>query len=919
MTDSGAASRSAESDWALARDNLLARPSRWGTLSWISAKALIDSVNHGLDRFSDGLVPQLREQWVQGAPVPPLRIVERPDDRTFMIIGDTGEQDASQYVVCPSLSAAVRDHEPGFVMVASDVIYPAGDVDDYFDGVYRPYRSPDPHFAVAAPLLGLPGNHDWYDGLAGFMYHFANQDRLAAEAYAPLRSTPRAVLGRLSRILWRRARPPRIETQRLHASDQAGWANPLTRTVVQPGPYYAVRTKHLLLVAIDTGIDGHLDRQQWDWLTQVSGEPGPKVLVTGKPLLVNAKLQPCWVGPTPKNGVGDSVWDLVNRPEHRYVATIGGDVHNFQKYVPGPAPGPQLHLVSGGGGAFMHATHPYANADFDSRARNNPRSSFYDVPQESFPTRNQSVRHFAELLVPGVVRIMGRLLLFVAGVLTGGIGGWLDPGPGLWYAQVVTAVAVALLLALVVIRSVRRKRSRSSALARRVVSVGAFAVGVLAASAGFLLDPVHYQTYQLVWLALTVLHCVVNALVRRSGWWRPADEFNRNPNPVTFGLGVLVLSGLVFALLLILDADRRWGWPLVGALLIIIPACVGWVARRRRFTVEGIGPLDDATKTVLGRRNRRWHIAGAILLPGVQAAVFAIGLHQLAESVDRPWLFWGAALGLVVTAVIMVAAALALIVVTELAALVARLRFGWTARGYRQAWGVVAGITHHLMVPLLLSGTALAIWWADGPTSEAAVGLPLVLFTVAGYLIGVVWLRPRIGSAYLPVAILVPVALAALAYAFDPWWARVGLGTAIIVLALGVSVVLGHLAFLGAQLLLVTPGALQPPRFTDEEIEAIFAARRAKPRPLVPDVPKNVLLWFRLTSPGLGEPGGLLQQKVAEIFSSDQPPFYKGFLRLDTTETELSITLHQVFGETPATTIPVATLPLTGAATVPAD
>ena len=52
------------SDWELAHDNLLAEPSRWGTLSWISAKALIDSVNHGLDRFSDGLVPQLRAHWV---------------------------------------------------------------------------------------------------------------------------------------------------------------------------------------------------------------------------------------------------------------------------------------------------------------------------------------------------------------------------------------------------------------------------------------------------------------------------------------------------------------------------------------------------------------------------------------------------------------------------------------------------------------------------------------------------------------------------------------------------------------------------------------------------------------------------------------------------------------------------------------
>ena len=71
-----------------------------------------------------------------------------------------------------------------------------------------------------------------------------------------------------------------------------------------------------------------------------------------------------------------------------------------------------------------------------------------------------------------------------------------------------------------------------------------------------------------------------------------------------------------------------------------------------------------------------------------------------------------------------------------------------------------------------------------------------------------------------------------------------------------------------------------------------------------------MLLWFRLTSPDLGEPGGLLQQKVAEIFSSDRPPFHKGFLRLDTTDAELQITLHQVFGERPATTLPVGSIPL---------
>jgi uncharacterized membrane protein AbrB (regulator of aidB expression) len=117
--------------------------------------------------------------------------------------------------------------------------------------------------------------------------------------------------------------------------------------------------------------------------------------------------------------------------------------------------------------------------------------------------------------------MMGHLLLFLAGVLTGGIAGWLAPAPGEVYARLVSVLALALLLGLVLLRVVRRDRSRSSGLARRVVSIGAFLVGALAASAGYLLDPEHFQTYLLVWLAMTVLHCVLNALVRRSGWWRP--------------------------------------------------------------------------------------------------------------------------------------------------------------------------------------------------------------------------------------------------------------------------------------------------------------------------------------------------------------------------------------------------------------
>ena len=902
----------AGSDWDLAHANLTAEPSRWGSLSWISAKALIDSVNHGLDRFSDGLVPQLRSQWVERTQTPELRIIDRPDISTFVIIGDTGEQNASQYVVCPSLSAAVRARRPGFVMIASDVIYPAGDVDDYYDGVYRPYRSADPNFFVDAPLLGLPGNHDWYDGLAGFMYHYTGQQRLPAAAYAPRGWRPQALLGRLSRILWRRAAKPKPATTARYDAGGPRGTNALTWDMVQPGPYYAIRTKHLLVVAIDTGIDGLVDHEQWGWLKQISEKPVPKILITGKPLLVNGRLEPGWVDAKPKDGVGDSVWDLVNQPRYGYLATVGGDVHNFQQYRPLPkdAAGPALHLVAGGGGAFLHATHTYANADHDSRVRNNPASRFYALPERSFPSRDESFTHFAELLVPSVVRTMGHLLLFLAGVLTGSLGSWLDLLPGVVYTLVATALAIAALTLLVLVRVARRQQTRTSRFARRVVSAGSFAVGVLTAAAAYQLDPDHFQIYLAAWLGFTGFHCVTGALVRRSGWWQPADEYSRNPPWPTFALGVLVLCGLAYALLRGLDPRADAAEALAGALLVFVVAWIGFWARRRRFTAPGVGELDDAAKQVLGQRNRRWHQAATVLVPAVQAVVIALGLHQLAQSVGRPWLFWGALAGLGLVVGVTVAISAALVLLTELGTLLARPAAGGGEGAYARAWGAASGVTHYLPIPLLLGALAWVIAWAGEPTARVAVGLPLVVFTVGSYLVWVVWLRPRIGRAYVGLAIGVPAVLVVAGYLTNPWWARSALATAIVLVALGMSIVMGHLAFLGVQLLVVTPGGLQRPTFTPPQIEAILAGRRERPAKVPDGVPANVLLWARLTAPGLGEPGGLLQQKVAEIFSSDRPPFYKSFLRVDTTDERLQITLHQAFGELPATTTVVGSVPL---------
>jgi len=905
----------AATDWEITDAALREKPTRWRSLSWISARALIDAVNQLLNVGADGLITQLRGEWVRRGGGATPRVVDRSGDTCFIALGDTGEQDASQFVVCPALSATVRAHQPGFVLIMSDVIYPAGDVDDYRDGLYRPYRSEDPNFRVAAPLVALPGNHDWYDGLAGFMYHFCGRDRLPPEAYAPGFGL-RSLYGRLFRILWRRAGEPRRETQGLRAISPPTQAlSPSTQAIEQPGPYYAIRTAHLMIITIDTGIDGTIDQDQWDWLTRVSGEPVPKILLTGKPLVVNAALEPCWVGGRPTRGEHrPSVWELINDPANSYVATIGGDAHNFQYYSPKASPqrgdgtgGPQLHLVAGCGGAFMHGTHNYLTAEHDSRLRHSPKHQFYKQPDWSFPTPADSFAYFAGQLVPSVIRTMRYLALFLLGVLGVASIGWLTGGPAssLVAMRWTGRIALISLIILVIFRSIRRDAPRASPLARGVVALGFLLVGMLATSGASQLDPAPFSSYLLCWLGLTAFHCLIGLCVRRSGWWRPADEYAHNPSTLVFGVGLLLLCVLAFGVLWILDPTGGSAIPLVGAGLFFVVGGLGWLLRRPRFTAPGVADLDRATGERLGRQNRRWHLLGAVLMPVTQVGYFGLALRQISLLLDRGWLFTAAIAGIGVLLAVVAAGSVAVVLITELLALLAIPMVG----NYRRGWGWASSLTHHLMIPLLLLAVAVTIGYAESAAARGATGLSLVVIVLAGLVLAIERLRQRLPRAYLPIALLVIAALAGAAYLYGGWPARVALGTTVILLAFGISITLGHLAFLDAYALLITPGGLDTPSFTPEQIEEIFRARLETP-PRLPDVPANALLWARLTSPGLGEPGGLLQRRIAEIYSRDEPPFYKGFLRFDTTSDEVTITLHEVFGNLPATAVPVARLRL---------
>jgi hypothetical protein len=367
-------------------------------LSWLAPGPLIASRNDVLARRLGDPTDGQRREWLRrldayaeaaGAPPPPRdRLVTRFADRdriSVAVLGDPGEGDASQYVVVPVLERVAGDTH--FGIICSDVIYPAGGVRAYTDRFYRAYAD------YQAPLYGLPGNHDWYDGLSGFMTAFCDAP---PDAGAPSPAVAGPWWKRLLRqLLWRRA--PKATAR--DVAEMRWYRDAESQQAVQPGPYCAIDAGPVRLVLIDVGIDGHIDSDQADWLREASAGDQPKILLTGKPLYSYARVQPC-----PIEGGGD-VDDIVTDPANNYVAAIGGDDHNYQRYpVRQPDGRTILYLVAGGSGAYLSATHQIPNVDRLAPA-------VHEEDFRCYPLRGDSLAHFSRRYDRLLGLGLGRLVI----------------------------------------------------------------------------------------------------------------------------------------------------------------------------------------------------------------------------------------------------------------------------------------------------------------------------------------------------------------------------------------------------------------------------------------------------------------------------------------------------------------------------
>ncbi|MGI8519332.1 MAG: metallophosphoesterase, partial [Actinomycetota bacterium] len=128
-------------------------------LSWLSLVPLFKSRNDVLVGLLGDPTNDERRGWIAAqlaTGIDPDLTITRFADRkaiSFLLLGDPGEGDSSQYSVVPPLLHKAEGTD--FMIIMGDVVYPAGDVADYGNKFYRPYKD------YPAPIFGVPGNHDW--------------------------------------------------------------------------------------------------------------------------------------------------------------------------------------------------------------------------------------------------------------------------------------------------------------------------------------------------------------------------------------------------------------------------------------------------------------------------------------------------------------------------------------------------------------------------------------------------------------------------------------------------------------------------------------------------------------------------------------------------------------------------------------
>jgi len=263
-------------------------------------------------------------------------------DFSFLVIGDPGEGDASQYSLASRYLKLGQNDDVKFLVVSSDVIYPAGAIEDYEAKFYLPFQG------FTKPVYAIPGNHDWFDALEGFNANFlepkAARAAIEARVDADLKLTSTNT-GRIDRLMGYAERMRRLYT---------------VNSGSQRAPFFELQTDDFALIAVDTGILRSLDDRQHGWVERALERSRGKftIAIVGHPRFAGGH-------DIPPTAEGQNVSESSEKfaalyrllASHNVNIAMAGDTHDFEYYrenITGNGPARVMHhFVNGGGGAYL--------------------------------------------------------------------------------------------------------------------------------------------------------------------------------------------------------------------------------------------------------------------------------------------------------------------------------------------------------------------------------------------------------------------------------------------------------------------------------------------------------------------------------------------------------------------------------------
>jgi hypothetical protein len=316
----------------------------------------------------------------KGGPTRPTTLLEHLDRPLWIDwVADTGDdRDVSEAVARMVFAEYTVDGASGgdegpielprgdVLLFGGDTAYPVATADEIHRRVTQPWnevlRSLGDAGARPRVLLGIPGNHDWYDGLDGFARFFRREvdsPETREEPGVESIAQPRGgrTLGRVERLLHldevgsvvrmfaNVARGVRAfwSGKSLHRRGRLGL---MGYEPVQESSYWALPlAPGLDLWGVDRQL-GRLDYRQRAYFLQRREAVGTDArlwFVAPDPAL--AFGEPWEIGQKMLEGCGVAL-------ERDRVLYQCGDMHHYERR----AAGGSMHVIAGGGGAFLHGT-----------------------------------------------------------------------------------------------------------------------------------------------------------------------------------------------------------------------------------------------------------------------------------------------------------------------------------------------------------------------------------------------------------------------------------------------------------------------------------------------------------------------------------------------------------------------------------